>query len=252
MKAIAVSDLHIGYELSNTKLFARFLNVISAWDVDHLLLVGDIIEIWRRDMLGVLLQYSEIFTKLKELAESINVVCVAGNHDWHTLNIGKVIEYPKPFDNFVEEFKIDVGDFYYRFVHGHQFDAKCSNNEVNEGMCHSNDEQGKEMSDTWNNIGSASMLFYTPLHKISIPPPYIGVLAYVAKPGILGETPDELEIFRETALRNKDPKEFLLYGHTHNAMLDKEKMVADSGCWVGSCADYILIEDETISLNSFK
>lgn len=252
MKTVVVSDLHIGYESSNIKLFSRFLDILSTWDIDYLLLVGDIIEIWRRDMLGVLLQYSEIFTKLKELAESINVVCIAGNHDWHLMNIGKVVEYPKPFDNFVEEFKIDMGDFYYRFIHGHQFDAKCSNSEVNDGMSHSNDDQGKEMSEAWENIGSASMFFYTPLHKISIPPPYIGVLAHVANPGILGESPDELAIFRENALRSKDPNEFLLYGHTHNAMLDKEKMVADSGCWVGAFSDYILIEDKEISLNTFK
>jgi UDP-2,3-diacylglucosamine pyrophosphatase LpxH len=68
MGIIAVSDVHLGYlkeddskqSLSNKTGFCDLLRDIEARDdINHLVICGDMLDMWRRDMVGVTIEKSE-------------------------------------------------------------------------------------------------------------------------------------------------------------------------------------------------
>src|SRR5919199_4944418 len=89
-KIIVTSDQHLGYEHSNVSDFTNFLDLMmSRNDVQSLILLGDLIDMWSRDVSGLFLCFSEITKKILDLRDSrkIDVYIVAGNHDYHLLNL---------------------------------------------------------------------------------------------------------------------------------------------------------------------
>lgn len=74
-KCVVVSDVHLGTEDSNREKFADFIDNLGD-DVEHLVLLGDIFDLWRRDPIGVLLENVDIVQKLLELgAKDKRVFC---------------------------------------------------------------------------------------------------------------------------------------------------------------------------------
>ena len=48
--AITVSDVHLGYRKSDSDAFKAFVNeFLSEQSVDHLIIMGDILDLWTRD-----------------------------------------------------------------------------------------------------------------------------------------------------------------------------------------------------------
>src|SRR5215208_4583932 len=90
-KIILASDQHLGYEHSNVTDFENFLDYIShkRSDVGSLVLLGDTIDMWRRDVSGLFMIFSDIVDKLLDLQNSkkIDIHIVAGNHDYHLLKL---------------------------------------------------------------------------------------------------------------------------------------------------------------------
>jgi UDP-2,3-diacylglucosamine pyrophosphatase LpxH len=77
MGIIAVSDLHLGYlkkddkkqSLSNKSGFCDLLEDLDARDdINHLVICGDMLEMWRRDMVGVTIENIDVLNKLKSLS----------------------------------------------------------------------------------------------------------------------------------------------------------------------------------------
>ena len=64
MAAVAVSDVHIGYKLSDTDKFISFL---KEFDERELILLGDIIDLWRKANATVLLKSDEVFELLSTI-----------------------------------------------------------------------------------------------------------------------------------------------------------------------------------------
>ena len=51
-KCVVVSDVHLGTKYSNRDKFTDFIETLGN-DVEHLVLLGDIFDFWRRDPVGV-------------------------------------------------------------------------------------------------------------------------------------------------------------------------------------------------------
>ena len=113
MAIIAISDVHLGYminekELADTKKFIDFLGHLAKGDLvdkDHVtdfVICGDFLDMWRRDMAGVVIENLHILKMIQHLqprknpkGPEINVHYLAGNHDYH---IGHLKKYYYPFD----------------------------------------------------------------------------------------------------------------------------------------------------------
>jgi UDP-2,3-diacylglucosamine hydrolase len=94
-KIIVTSDQHLGYKNSDFQSFSNFLEYVSSRnDVDTLILLGDLVDMWRRDVSGLFLIFSKVVNKLLDIKSSgKQVFLIAGNHDYHLLKL-KAQDYP--------------------------------------------------------------------------------------------------------------------------------------------------------------
>jgi UDP-2,3-diacylglucosamine pyrophosphatase LpxH len=87
----------LGYSNSDKLAFNQFLDVIAKdGEVTHLVLLGDVVDMWRRDSSGVFLENRETMDKIMNLKQRIKVYYVAGNHDFHVLRLQN-FAYPFTF-----------------------------------------------------------------------------------------------------------------------------------------------------------
>ncbi|NOQ48104.1 MAG: hypothetical protein GQ576_03025 [Methanococcoides sp.] len=50
MSIVVVSDVHLGTDEANEEKFIKFLKELDFEKIEHFVLLGDIIDIWRRDL----------------------------------------------------------------------------------------------------------------------------------------------------------------------------------------------------------
>lgn len=80
MSIVVVSDIHLGYSNSNYKTFESFLDWLSQRnDVESFVILGDFIDMWRRDASGLFLEFNNITEKIISMKQKMQVYCVAGN-----------------------------------------------------------------------------------------------------------------------------------------------------------------------------
>ncbi|MGY5870816.1 MAG: metallophosphoesterase [Candidatus Thorarchaeota archaeon] len=170
--AIAVSDVHLGYNKSDKKAFKEFIrNVLEREKIDHLILLGDILDFWRRDNKGLIEDSEDIFDMFKNLLEKQKIGAihyVIGNHDFIIDTLDKrfpilaelftfqsgISSKPKWFElPLAEENKSFTKNF--RFIHGHQlregladpvipwYDGLCF------ALCQQGDLLGRIASTAW-------------------------------------------------------------------------------------------------------
>ena len=217
--AIAVSDVHLGYDKSDKEAFKEFIQrVLEQGSIDHLILLGDILDLWRRDNDGLIRESEDIFRMFRTLLENQKIGeihYVVGNHDFviDTIcekfpiltnlftfksgisSIPKWLELPlaKEQKSFAKK---------YRFVHGHQFreglvpgyDGFCFL------MCQQGDLLGRVSSTAWEfriifPIIAAIvtvLLFYFSLTFLSIIAGIVTMLLAVGIYGI-GKRPESKE-----------------------------------------------------------
>ena len=116
MKIIVVSDVHLGSDKSNKAAFNAFLASLHDDDkLTDLVLMGDIVDMWRRDASGVFLENMDTVSILKDLKKRISVHWLAGNHDFHLLKLkNRAPHYGHPFE-FHKTLELVEGDHTYRF-----------------------------------------------------------------------------------------------------------------------------------------
>ena len=123
MVILAVSDVHIGYEKSNADQFNLFLEETSSrTDVSRLVILGDLFDMWRRDVSGLFLEYRRTLEMLLDLKRKIAVNYIVGNHDYHLRKlVGE--SYPIKFEMEKHYCIHDAAEeATYVFKHGWQFD----------------------------------------------------------------------------------------------------------------------------------
>ena len=262
MYAIAISDTHLGWREGENPRILDFLDYVSRIRPDYLLLLGDIVEEWRRDILAAFVEHAEFFSLITDISKDPHVVMIAGNHDWHLINLTEKW-YAYPFA-FRETFSIPVEDIEYKFLHGHQYDPFNKSSKLNEAMCHSTDDMGAKMADwyaRWVGRGIrppaiAPMLraarprfAYNPFVSLAVPT--LKNLEQTHNPNSIKYDLDLHDQMKRNAARDRKDNEFIVYAHSHAPYVDKTAMLANSGSWCEDASDYIEIWDRTINVREF-
>jgi len=235
MKVVVTSDQHLGYVNSDKCAFNAFLDSLSERsDVTHLVLLGDVVDMWRRDASGVFLEHHDTVTKLLTLkSKGVKVFYVAGNHDYHVLYLTNPAY---PFNPFLKDLTLTDGPITYRLVHGYEFDPE-QKEPFMAFLC-------RVMSDTGGVEEQALWTDYNHLKTIlsKAEPSFIKAdLAKMAER--LHQRPedrlkDSLNKINTTALNAVKPGEVLVFGHTHAPFINKVGTVVNSGSWVKDAATH--------------
>jgi UDP-2,3-diacylglucosamine pyrophosphatase LpxH len=153
MVIIATSDQHLGYANSDKPAFNAFLDQLQDCEnVTDFVLLGDVVDMWRRDASGVFLENRDTFDRIASLQKNMNVHYVAGNHDFHVTKLKNQSEdQAYPFD-FPTCLQLPKENPKYRFVHGYQFDFEQT--ELwSDALCRiSTDTLGNIESDVWETM----------------------------------------------------------------------------------------------------
>ncbi|MDA4130995.1 MAG: metallophosphoesterase, partial [Thaumarchaeota archaeon] len=146
-KVVVASDQHLGYSNSQVDCFIAFLDSLSRrTDVGTLVVLGDWVDMWRRDVSGLFLEFHVTVQKLLELASRMKIVVVYGNHDYHELLL-QGSSYPFEFQ---QNYSISSGGITYKFMHGWEFDY-AQQPAVMELLCHNlSNQQGQDRSTFYN------------------------------------------------------------------------------------------------------
>ena len=234
MKVIVTSDHHLGYANADKTAFNTFLdNLSQTSDVTHMVLLGDVVDMWRRDASGVFLEHHDTVAKLLTLkSKGIQVHYVAGNHDYHVLDLDNPA-YPFEFKT---ELSLTDGPFNYRFVHGYQFDPE-QKVPLMAFLCRVMSDKGGDLENhLWTDFNSLNNIFS------KIEPSFIKAdLAAITKQ--LHRGPEDrlkgsLHKINLTACNEVKPGEVLIFGHTHVPFVNKAENVANTGSWVKDAAVY--------------
>lgn len=240
LKVIIVSDVHLGYQHSDHDSFDGFLGkLLQSNDISTLVILGDFIDMWRRDVSGLFLEFNPILEKIIALKKKLDIYCVAGNHDYHLL---KLTSDENPFKNkypldFTENIPfLEVAGIKYKFMHGHEFDLSQWP-PVMELLCENfSDEVGQIRSNLWSLIqymGKDFFGFWLYLlknHKGS----YGSYVRNLKTPPHARKNFEISDVERRAVehLKNETSVQRLIFGHTHKPFVSSNKILANSGSWV--------------------
>lgn len=250
---IAVSDVHLGYEKCNKNDFLRFLARCDSMDIDHLVLLGDIIDFWRRNNAKIATENADILAKIADLNVK-KIHYVPGNHDYYLLKLNERYEENYPFT--VSKFlRLEDGGSKFYFIHGYELEVLANleplsienYEKFSEKMCFTEDVLGWFASNLWSILergdsigGRISAMKKTPHERKDIDKVYnlaVSEAAYM----LLGMKPGEK----------------LVFGHTHRPFLTKKRNVVNTGSWVDELSknaqnSYVEISKGEIELKFFK
>ena len=234
MKVIVTSDQHLGYANADKTAFNAFLdNLSQESDVTHLVLLGDVVDMWRRDASGVFLEHHDTVAKLLNLkSKGVQVLYVAGNHDYHVLDLHNPA-YPLQFS---KELSLTDGPTTYRLVHGYEFDPE-QKIPFMAFLCRVMSDQGGALeSNLWVDFNSVNSIFS------KLEPSFIksDIAAITAR---LHQRPEDrlkgsIDKINLTACNAVRPGEVLIFGHTHVPFVNKAENVANTGSWVKDSTIY--------------
>jgi UDP-2,3-diacylglucosamine pyrophosphatase LpxH len=229
LKVVIVSDVHLGYENSDKSSFNSFLDGLREdAEATDFVLLGDIVDMWRRDASGVFLENQDVMKKITALNKKMNVHYVAGNHDYHVL---KLQNHSYPF-KFEKNLNLLDGELNYRFLHGYEFDP-AQQEPFMEALCRvMSDEAGSIESEAWASLtrewSDAKKFFYALLlRRRSFRKTASNLL--LNPENRLKDTYGEVE---KRACSYVQRGEILVFGHTHRPFINKEEKVVNTGSWV--------------------
>jgi len=243
---IVVSDVHLGYDLSDETSFKNFLfNYVSETlsSDDHFVLLGDILDFWRRKNIDTLLENNTILEKIFALAT--NVHYIVGNHDYYMLTIKERFPEYQSLD-LRKYLRLEDAESKFFFIHGYELDVFANYEPL---TLEEYEEISENLCQTGNTIGRIFDILWGVGRKLQKPPDKRK--SWRRKKG-LRPSPihhmSNLEKFACSPCRNlllglkKDEK--LVFGHTHNPFINEN--TANSGSWVKEGFEYdtfIQIED---------
>lgn len=128
---IAVSDLHLGSPQSNKAGFQEFIRKFlqpNQRDISHLILLGDILDLWRYRNSRVLSENADVISEIGQL--DMRKTYIIGNHDYAILNLlsdrkedaSIPSEAAGALDHVVESLELTKDGINFKFIHGHQID----------------------------------------------------------------------------------------------------------------------------------
>ncbi|MBE0526271.1 MAG: metallophosphoesterase [Candidatus Thorarchaeota archaeon] len=119
---IAVSDLHLGDPVSNRNGFLSFIDKFlkpNCNEISELVLLGDILDLWRRNTSSVIHDNLDILKDVCNLGFQVHYI--VGNHDFIMKEFGPEELTYNPKNMTVSDGQVLTnGGSKFRFVHGHQ------------------------------------------------------------------------------------------------------------------------------------
>src|SRR5512139_2634188 len=103
---VVVSDVHLAERADDPQVkmddakFLDFLGGIATNQLSNggeLVLLGDIIDLWRRDFVKAMMESEPVISKLIEIKNKVNIHYLAGNHDFHILRMANILGEKFPF-----------------------------------------------------------------------------------------------------------------------------------------------------------
>ncbi|HTY47123.1 MAG TPA: UDP-2,3-diacylglucosamine diphosphatase [Methanomassiliicoccales archaeon] len=241
-KVVVISDTHLGYEKCDRASLNDFLSALQKDpDVTDLVLLGDIVDMWRRDASGVFLESREIVEKIIRLQERTRVHYVAGNHDYHLLHLKNTKQFFMYPLEFKENLTIEDGQYAYRFMHGYEFEygpreANPTMHLVMNALCRvMSDEQGYVEDDVWGLVTKGwSEISYFFSTILLFRKRRIKAITTQLRDNPEKRLTDKIQDVDRRAYEAQGgkPNEILVYGHTHRPFINKQENVVNSGSWV--------------------
>ncbi len=223
MKTIVVSDVHLGSEKCDKAAFNEFLrSLYDDEEATDLVLLGDIVDMWRRDASGVFLENMDTIGIIRGLQKKLKVHYVAGNHDYHLRKLkNRAPHYGYPFE-FKETLELTDGANTYRFMHGYEFEYGKElryMEPILEILCHvMSDSEGVEEDELWTYLArKIGDLQYSILGHMQEKDSPVTKLRNL-KEGPEQRLKDKLEDVERRALNKmlEKPDTLLVFGHTHS------------------------------------
>jgi UDP-2,3-diacylglucosamine pyrophosphatase LpxH len=250
---VVVSDVHLGSDKCDKAAFNSFLTSLhDDKELTDLVLLGDIVDMWRRDASGVFLENMDTVEILKDLKKEINVHWLAGNHDIHLLKLkNRAPHYRYPFE-FLETLELVDGDHVYRFMHGHEFEYGNEQKYIRpilEILCHvMSDAEGVPEDELWVDITKmmADLHYSAFSHLLEGKNLTISRRSLHDSPGErLKDKLEQVEMRSYDVIKGKAGN-ILVFGHTHHPFISIREDLANSGSWVSDAAPhntYVVLED---------
>ena len=234
---VAVSDVHLGETgfQEQDRQFSNFLDYVQnslLKEGGDLVLLGDIFDFWRGDLVEVLEEYSGIIEKLLNFPSRVNVHYIVGNHDFY---LNEIPEYfnENPFKSFGKSMIIkDVQ--YFRFIHGYQLEVMTNpytkDMELYESLAmrlsYHAGITGHAASDIWQVLTSLTQ------HESE----YISSMLKDPSSRLNGKHQggDMIDVFSKSKTRQfilGGKFDWLVYGHTHHPFMDDASMTINTGSW---------------------
>jgi UDP-2,3-diacylglucosamine pyrophosphatase LpxH len=225
---IVVSDQHLGYQNSDRQSFNGFLEGLRGQgDVTDLVLLGDVVDMWRRDASGVFLENRDTLDAIAVLQTRMKVHYVAGNHDYHVLQLQN---HSYPFQ-FLENLTLTDGNRTLRFLHGYEFDP-LQQPPLMEALCRTMSDGGggfesgawATLTRDWSDAKYFFSLFFTK-REIRKRVETLQINPEARLVSTLGDV-------EKRACSSVNAGEVLVFGHTHRPFMTKGENVVNSGSWV--------------------
>jgi UDP-2,3-diacylglucosamine pyrophosphatase LpxH len=236
---VVVSDVHLGSKTCDVDSLNSFLlSLNDDRDLTDLVLLGDIVDMWRRDASGVFLEGMETMQIIKDLQKKVKVRYVAGNHDYHVLKLkNRAPHYHYPFD-FAQTLQLTDGAHTYLFMHGYEFEYGRALKLIRPSMdilCRFNsDLDGIGEEKLWDSLRRKALdVHYTVFTQRLERRLRRG-------PRSLNDGPEErlkdkkLEVIERRAyevVRGKT-NHILVFGHTHHPFMRNGENLVNTGSWV--------------------
>lgn len=258
---IVVSDVHLAErDDEKTKAddakFLQFLNYISTNQLKNggeLVLLGDIIDLWRRDFVKAMMESEPVISKLMEMKSKIKIHYLAGNHDFHMLNMGGLFKDNYPFQ-VTKELRLEESGKKFFFIHGYQIEvlanpyykSMSAYEAFSEGLCMAGDDTGNAADKLWETF-QVSKSALDGLKRL--PSNIKGALDSMFNPpdermeSVISEV-DKIAISSARVLYlGMEKDETLVFGHTHEPFPAVKNGAINTGSWKKSpCQNYTYLE----------
>lgn len=246
---LVVSDWHLGYKNCNRDEIIKFLDDHTDSKIDHLVLLGDIFDFWRRNNAELIEENDTIMAKLNDL-NAKNIHYIAGNHDYYILDLNK--RYELDYKGIVSKYlRLEDGGESFFFIHGYELEAILWEfpaslkmyEDFSKEMCYNKDTSGGFLSKLWNlkERYGKKRRFIKDMNKL----PHKREISKV----------DQFALSRgKYPLLGMKPDETLIFGHTHSPFINNDLKVANTGSWIDELPNreqqnsYIEIEEGEMEL----
>lgn len=235
VRAVVISDLHLVYEQTEVQAVKKTIEELERNPPDLLVINGDLYELWRNDLAGVMWLTSRFTDMLVNLRQrGTQVVLIQGNHDdYLARHLDDNPNYPF---NPQLDYRTTLDGVDFLFTHGHKYEVTYLP-PTNDALAITDDHAGNLADWLWDKRPAPG----NPLETLSLAA--LGPAASFLDPENAGlndfrRLPVERGIRGETA-----SGEWGIIGHTHVPYVDEEDRIANSGSMTAGQATLIEIVD---------